>query len=615
MRNKGFALITVISLMAIVSLVVTAGIVTTHMSQLTTLSTVRFQLAQEAADACLRRALDEVNATGICGNRTLNNQNLGINLNPGVQCSAQLIQSGRICFIRAVGQNSNARVHKTAILQAFYGMGLYTVRGGVNATYSGGLLTGCYYEPNNNCFVPAFIASAGTVNLGGTNPQNCPANNTNPTSGILGLPPIFTNAQFTDLTPLFFNVNCFASNFYRREERCNYGLTDAIVDTYALTYRDGLPDFTFSPHGEPVINPTLLSDLNNIANVQNQGPPNCRVRLSTGITINLADILNNTLLNTLLGGLLGQCQRLEIYTNHNLTLTGGPSPIPVFVYSGADITLSGVNGGTRGITNFGENLYNLNIYTLGTTTITANSTNFRLLTTNAVNVNTGLTVSNATIIQALRDANQNNDPASPQNLIVGDNGTGTLTLTDSKLITRQIRFGTLNAWRDLVYVYANACPECGRDSNTASINACRENNSRCGWFSQGNAFFGTDANRNIQDASGRPLVSLLINNNSVVRANNNFFGGIYFGQDVNYIWGFGAVVRGFLVRNFPSNLSLNIGFSQNTDFRFRLDAINNLRYDPNRQGFPGFWFVRRVDCVRELPTPGYMSIITRMTSW
>ena len=164
-------------------------------------------------------------------------------------------------------------------------------------------------------------------------------------------------------------------------------------------------------------------------------------------------------------------------------------------------------------------------------------------------------------------------------------------------------------------MYANACPECGRDNNTASIIACRDDDRRCGWFSQGNAFFGTDANRNIQDASGRPLVSLLINNNSVVRANNNFFGGIYFGQDVNYIWGFGAVVRGFLVRNFPDNLSLDIGFNQNTDFRFRLDAINNLRYDPNRQGFPGFWFVRRVDCVRELPTPGYMSIITRMTSW
>ncbi len=615
MRNKGFALITVISLMAIVSLIVTAGIVTTNVSQLTTLSTVRFQLAQEAADACLRRALDEVNATGICGNRTLNNQDLGLNLNPGVQCSAQLIQSGRICFIRAVGQNSNARVYKTAILQAFYGMGLYTVRGGVNATYSGGLLTGCYYEPNNNCFVPAFIASSGTVSLGGANPQNCPANNTNPTSGVWGLPPIFTNAQFTDLTPLFFNVNCFASNFYREGERCNYGLTDAIVDTYALTYRDGRPDFAFSPHGEPVINPTLLSDLNNIANVQNQGPPNCRVRLDNIITINLANILNNTLLNTLLGGLLGQCQRLEIYTNNNLTLTGGPSPIPVFVYSGANITLSGVNGGTRGTTNFGENLYNLNIYTLGTTTITANSTNFRLLTTNAVNVNSGLTVSNATIIQALQNATQNNNSASPQNFIVGG-GTGTLTLTDSKLITRQIRFGTLNAWRDLVYVYANACPNCGRDSNTASIDACQNDNRRCGWFSsQGSAYFGTDANRNIQDASGRPLVSLLINNNSVVRAYNNFFGGIYFGQDVNYIQGVGAVVRGFLVRNFPRNLSLNIGFNQNTDFRFRLDAINNLRYDPNRQGFPGFWFVRRVDCVRELPTPGYMSIITRMTSW
>ncbi|RMH80865.1 MAG: hypothetical protein D6674_02170 [Acidobacteria bacterium] len=619
MRKRGFALPTVIALSGIIALIITAGYTVTNIAQRTTLSTVNFQLAKEASNACIMRATDEVQATGFCGDRRLNNQQLGIQLTGGT-CEVEFRQSGRICFLRSVGRFGNSEVYTTSMIQSFFGVGLYTVRGGVDASYTGGLLTGCYYEQSGNCFVPAFIASSGTISLGSANPQSCPTNQTNPNTGVWGTPPTFTNAQFRDLVPLFFNVECFASNYYRAGERCRYGLTDALVDTYALQYRDGRPDFTFSQHGEPVINQALLSDIRSTASITPQGPPNCRLQVPTtpaNANINLSNLL--TLLDNLIPG-GASCQRVELYLDQSTTIAGTP-PIPTVVYlrnpagQSRTLTLAGVIGSptVQPTTSFGEFIYRLVIYSGGNVNVTANSLRFRLLTTGTINVTTGLTLSEASIFQVLENDTQNNNPASPQNMIVG-NGTGTLNITDSKLITRQVRFGILNAHRDLFFVYAHACPNCSRDSNLGSVNACQNDIRRCGWAGgtgtrpsmQNDAFFGTDANRNIQDATGRPLVSLLINNNSVVAGRQNFFGGIYFGQDVNYILrtsGQPNVVRGFLIRNFPANLSLSIGFDSAIDFRFRLDAINNIRYDQSRQGFPGFWFVRRVDCVREIQHP------------
>lgn len=621
MKQKGYALLTVIVFSSIIALIISSAILITNISSQSTLSEVRFQKAEALADSCLLKAIDKVNATGVCGNINLSNSDLGINSSTET-CTVSLSQHGKICFIRAEGSVGLSKVHKTAVIQAFYGVGLYTVRGSVNATYSGGLLTGCYYETNNNCFVPAFIASSGTVSLGGNTPENCPSKYTNITSGIWGTPPTYTRAQFRDLVPLFFNVNCFASNFYRENERCNYGLTDALVETYGIKYSNNKTDFRFSPYGEPVINEKLLSDLSQNQTIQDIAP-NCKTTLPSSTSrIDLSN-LPTTYPN------YQNCRTLEIYVNpsSSLTITGNLTiqNLRVFIYireRGSTVKVNNLTGSVIGFNNFGENIYNVNIYTLRPVEITTNSSSFRLLTTNTINVGTGITINNTSIIQALEDENQNNDPSSPQNFIVRS-GTGTLTLTDSKLITRQLRFGTLYAWRDLVYVYANACPKCSRDSNAASLNACNNDARRCGWAYQtgsraqlsNNAYFGTDTNRNIQDTNGESLVSILINNNSVVRGNNNFFGGIYFGQDVNYIRSSGTVMRGFLVINFPNNLLLNTEFNSSMDFQFRLDAINNLRYDENRQGFKGFWFVRKVDCVREDQTPAYMPIITRMTSW
>lgn len=171
-------------------------------------------------------------------------------------------------------------------------------------------------------------------------------------------------------------------------------------------------------------------------------------------------------------------------------------------------------------------------------------------------------------------------------------------------------------FRTLLYLYAHACPKCVRDKSDLNQNPCYtgSNTYRCGWYGGNyNAYVGMYPNGTYVLSDGTSLTSLVINNNSIVRSSSFYIAGIYFGQDVNYLVGSISVIRGFLVRNFPSNLSLQISFTDNTNLQFKLDAINSLRYDPVSRR--GFWFVRKVNCIREKPTPAYFSVITRMTTW
>ncbi|MEM0143915.1 MAG: hypothetical protein QXU98_09770 [Candidatus Parvarchaeota archaeon] len=615
MRNRGFSLVTVVVLSSIVVMLVMAGLYISQISFMNTTSEATYYRAQKAADACLLAAVDRVNSTGFCGNQTLTNSDLGINLN-GSSCQVSFYQSTRICFLDATGTYNNINVYENSIIQAFYGVGLYTVRGGVNATYNGGFLSGCdYTSTSNSCFVPAFIASSGNVNLNGINPQFCPSSGSQENSyGIYGNPPIYTNAPFSDLVPLFFNVNCFGSNFFDSIDSCNYGLTDALTTTYAIPY-DGSPDFTFDSYGQPIINQNLLNFLYQLPNITQSGP-NCQYTVSSQSNLNLSNLsfLPPTISPS-------SCNTLTLYITNTNSVYGTPS-IPITIYANAPLNLNGISGNILGVNNYGENQYNLYIYSIAPINISNGFQNARILTTNQVNDVDGSNITNATIIQALQTSNQNNNPNSPQNFIV-QNGQGSLQITNSKVITRQIRFENLYAYRDLAYLYANACPACSRASSNSSINACYNDGRRCAWadgvgqnyYLQNSAYFGIDPNGNIQSANGNPLVSLLINNNSVVAAYSNNFGGIYFGQDVNYIYGSNATVEGFLVRNFPPNLSLNIGFNPSTYFQFNLNAINSLAYNSNRPNFPGFWFVKTVDCLKEPPTPAYMSVLTKMIVW
>ncbi len=595
-------------------------------------------------------AMDSVNSTGFCGNRTLNNTQLNIPLRHS-SCSVTFYQSSRMCFLTATGgiNGTSVSVNETSMIQAFYGVGLYTVRGGVNATYNNGFLSGCDYNSNSKgCYVPAFIASSGNIILNGYTPQYCPSSQAaEGYSGIYGEPPKFTNAPFTDLTPLFFNVNCFGSNFSADSSSggCNYGLTDALVTTYALPYTSSngntSSDFTFDQYGQPIINQNLLNDLRNFSNDLQSGiVPNelNNIQTSSCGCINPSSPINLSSLSSSCPNInFSSCPNgIYIYLNNgnSYTITNTYSQsIPLYIYAyNSSLNLNPVSGSVLGQNSYGENTYNLNIYDIiyppnanssnnDIINISGGLSNARILTATEIQDNDSNPISNSTIIQALDNSNQNNSSSiSPEYFTNNNNNGNNIYIQNSKIITKGIIFpfgnGNIYAYGDLAYLYADACSnpnKCSRSSSNPYTNPCPNNNIyRCGWYVN-NAYFGIDQNGNLQDSSGNSLTSLLINNNSIVFANSNNFGGIYFGQDVTYIRSYYATLEGFLVRNFPPNLSLNINFIPSTYFQFNLNAINSLTYNPNTG--TGFWFVRPVSCLREPPTPAYMSIITRMTTW
>ncbi|MBZ4681330.1 pilus assembly PilX N-terminal domain-containing protein [Thermodesulfobacterium sp.] len=626
MKKRGFALVTALILCFVLSIIGTAAITLSYISYQTSIAEKNFYLAEKAANVCLLAAMDEINRTGFCSNQEFTNSGLGYTLPYGTTCKVTSTQSTNICFLRAEGQARNSRVFKTTIIQGFYGAGLYTVRGGVNANYRGGLLTGC--DGENNCTVPAFIASSGTINLGSTTPRYCPQSSN---TGIWGNPPTYTNAAFRDLVPLFFNVNCFASNFYDVNLRCNYGLTDALRDTYGWVYRNSnqgyftpypntqtsnnATDFYFSSYGEPVINSVLRNDLQNYSSLS--GP--C-VFTSNANSYDLSSFCNNFYNSNPNCGnyTLVFTRRTSISLTGSLPLTCGSTDISyrwVTIFLPRRGSLNNVNGGLPvSQTSLGEWRYRLNIYSGGTLNISGSLDYVRILSNAQINVSSGVNIRNSTIIQALNSETENNNANSPQNFI----GSGQINLYDSKIITRHIRFtnGNLYAFRTLLYLYAHACPNCVRNTSDPNQNPCYtgSNYYRCGWYGGNyNAYVGMYQNGTYVLSDGTPLTSLVINNNSIVRSSSFYIAGIYFGQDVNYLVGSTSFIRGFLVRNLPSNLSLQIGFTDNTNFQFKLDAINSLRYDPLSRR--GFWFVRKVNCIREKPTPAYFSVITRMTTW
>ncbi|QER42574.1 hypothetical protein F1847_07400 [Thermodesulfobacterium sp. TA1] len=627
MKKKGFALVTALILCFVLSVIGTAAITLSYISYQTSMAEKNFYLAEKAANVCLLAAVDEINRTGFCGNQEYTASGLGYQLPYGTTCKVTSTQSTNICFLRAEGQARSSRVFKTTIIQGFYGAGLYTVRGGVSASYSGGLLTGC--DAANNCTVPAFIASSGTINLGSATPRYCPQTSS---TGIWGNPPTYTNAAFRDLVPLFFNVNCFASDFYNPNYRCNYGLTDALRDTYGWVYRNNnqtyftpypndqpsnnATDFYFSPYGEPVINPTLKSDLSSPSSITSI--PCSFINNSTSYNLNnfcsdyyypnptcgnYTIVFTTSSTITLTGTLPSNCGGTDISSRW----------VTIFLPKGG--TINNLNGNLPvSQTSLGEWRYRLNIYSGGPLTI-SNGLNFtRILTNATVNISSGITINNSTVIQVLNHETENNNANAPQNLI----NSRTTYFYDSKIISRHIRFvnNHFYAFRTLLYLYANACPNCVRNTSDPNQNPCYtgSNYYRCGWYGGSyNAYIGMYGNGTYLLPDRTPLTSIVINNNSIVRSSNFYIAGIYFGQDVNYLLGSVSVIRGFLVRNFPPNLSLRIGFNSNTNFQFKLDAINSLRYDPLSRR--GFWFVRKVECIREKPTPAYFSIITRMTTW
>jgi len=245
--SKGFSLITVLGLTLIISLIGATAMYISLIDNKLTGANAKYELADKAAEYGLLQAVNSIQANGFCYNTT-NNGSDGL-----ATYSTQIQRSSNICFVKSTGQVGNAKVVKTAIIQSYYGIGLYTVRGGVNASYNGGRLSGC--DKANSCNVPAFIAS-GSINLNGAHTYSCPVDNGS--KHIFGNPAIINGVKFTDLTPLFFNVDCENS---QRDSNCNYGLNNALEDTFATDPNTNIKDFYIDQYNQVVLTNTVENNL------------------------------------------------------------------------------------------------------------------------------------------------------------------------------------------------------------------------------------------------------------------------------------------------------------------------------------------------------------------
>lgn len=607
--SKGFSLITVLGLTLIISLIGATAMYISLIDNKLTGASAKYELADKAAEYGLLQAVNSIQANGFCYNTT-NNGSDGL-----ATYSTQIQRSSNICFVKSTGQVGNAKVVKTAIIQSYYGIGLYTVRGGVNASYNGGRLSGC--DKANSCYVPAFITS-GSINLNGAQTYSCPADNGS--QGIFGNPAIINGVKFTDLTPLFFNVNCENS---QRDSNCNYGLNNALEDTFATDPNTNIEDFYIDQYNQVVLKNTVE---NNLYTPPTQTP--CPTDYNNNL--NLGDLTSS-----------GSCyinkQGVDIYG----TLPSGVQYTIYIIGNNARGTiLENVNGNTpTSQNNYDIPNYNLTIYTNQPIIISDGLFNTRLITDNNitysynenVQLNSGIPTNTITtytnpndnnpycylqndiIIQGYDNSSEGNN--IPQIGLVGDNeaqnGYATVDLytSNTDLFVREIIFNdSSNNYfaNSLAYIYSDSFPANLPPTNsTQSIQDCQNNIYQCGWsdyqeqFSE-NLYFGNDINSNLAP-------SLLINNNSTVLGYSESFSGIYFGEDVNYIYSYGASVNGFLVRNFPPNLSLNIGFTNNTNFQFNKSAINALSNE--------FWFVQPVQCVQDNPQPYTQMIQTELTAY
>jgi len=567
---RGFSLPTVIILSLILTIIGVTGIYIVRSDYETTLGYVRFNLAEVAANSGLYRAIDEIQATGFCSDQTISG-NVG-----SATYTVTIKRSGRVCLVKSVGRMGPARSVKVSAIQSYYGIGLYTVRGGVNVEYRGGRLSGCDINVDPVCFVPAFIAS-GTVH-GIRRTYTCSQDRGGP--GVYGEPAILPNVTFHDLTPLFFNVNCFHSNS-ETDLTCDYGLNNALEDTYATNWINDNKDFYIDGWGQVIVNiPEPPEDA-------------C---IYNGSSLNLADIDNINYENE-------PCDTQHIIIKKKNAIVYGTPPHEVILYTNRNIHLEDVDGGEpSGYNEFDFPNYNLTLYSTGRVYLD-NVKNIRIVTNNRIY--TYDRIQNSLIVQGLNYSEENNNAFAPQNLFSQVNP---LLINNSVIFTRQIRFRDFSRnyiLNSLVYLYANACPNCSRNSNLASVYACQNTLRRCGWA--GRYFRFTHIVYLGRNAHGDLEASIVINVNSVVAAYANYIWGVYFGEDVNYLWGYRANVRGFLIRNFPKNLSLDIGFNRYTNFEFSKKAIDQITEK--------FWFFRKVKCIRDDINPLTQMIQSRFTAY
>ena len=572
----GFALIPTLVISMILAVLGGAAMYISMTDLQITTADHRFTLANKAAEVGLLTAVDSIAQRGSCDISETYTGTVG-----GANYTTNVVRQGRICFIRSEGRMGPARVIKTAIIQSYYGIGLYTVRGNVNAELGGSArLSGCDTTTTPTCFVPAFIASGRVVTT--VPEQSCSADN-GVSSGIYGDPAVLSTVRFTDLIPLFFNANCFNA---RSDRDCDVGLLQIIEQEYGVNPVTGNQDFRFDEYGIPIVNiPTV--------NV----PASCQVN-SSGVTVNLATDYTT-------------CSDIQV-NGEDVVIRGQRSGDSV------NIHFNGTRIWVIDASNF--NLYYNNPNSLRGVYLGGTVSDFRIVSRGYVRtVDTSIsrftTIINGVIIIGPTASSVINSPNTNHQFVVRDHA----IVDTSVIISKRIRLNSdndrraLNYWLDsLVYVYAYACPNCSRSSDTSSLYACYYNLGYCGVYAYRSYLFVG------RDLRGNPRPSLIISNNSTLYfrfpRGTIYIWGAFVGQDITYLlWSglsrsFRQDFKGFLIRNFPPDRTIRIRITGSSfTMDFRKDIINSL----NQR----FWFFRRVQCVQDPLLPYPQMIQTKMTAY
>lgn len=584
MLHRGFSLANVVILSAIITLIGVAGLVITNINSAESRAENLYLWAEKAANAGLLEAMRRIQSTGFCDVTQTFTGSVG-----NATYEVDIRRSSRICFIRSEGRAGSAKVIKTGILQAYYGVGLYTVRGNVDAELGSRVrLSGCDNTANPPCFVPAFIAS-GTVRTA-IPPQACSADDGysyGVYGGFTGREAIITYFRYTDLFPLFFNVNCF--NEYD-SAGCDYGLLQIFEKEYGVNPSNNRQDIFFDNEwGIPRVD---FSDLPPPgackANGQPTGPwwnPVYVVDVSSpdlaGCTDIEIDIPSNS--SVVIDGVVNRYLNIYVFDN-NVNR----------VYINSQIS-------TEGFT----------LYSTKPINILVDLDRARIVTSSNIETNGDRTIRNSILILAPIDINDTNNPNSDAELHTDANHT--ITFENSYIFARHIRFGnsaSVYILDSLVYVYAHACPNCDRSSNTSSLNKCyNEDIGWCGWYG---AYIYLSVGR---DISGEERPSIIISNNSTVfqyyPQNPIYIWGAFVGEDITYLlWvgsRFNQNFRGFLVRNFPPSNTLEIRISGGFILEFSKSLLDKLSQN--------FWYFRKIQCIRDDISPRTQLIHTRLTAY
>jgi len=590
-KDKGYVLLIVIIISAVIALVGAGLAVMNKLSFLSTRANVTFNKVQKAAHYGIMEATRRiVENGGLCEEGIIENT---INVD-GIDVNITTSRRGLVCSIRSEATSGNARAVLIATTQGFYGIGTYTVKGQVNANIFGGLVSGC--DSDNDCSIPGFIASGPinvTIQTGSCNEVD--------DSGVFGTPPTRPNVNFYDLVPLAFNANCFFEllTIFETEDSwegypMGLGSNPLWRDENGTSRQDIVFDkgnLTSCPNPGEVDEANLIMgdmsiDFPQVPSIS----PSCRVDKDADLTLNLTTMSVSVPGEPSID--LSNCTEILINSGTGtLRISGQASQIRyIYTTNNSGITISGAENGI--LINNATSEVNINssfdpfvVYSRGE--VTLNNVSFiRVVSLNDINI-IHPDVSNSTLITEEDIVNNSNN----------------LNLIDVNIFAQRLLFGlntAINIRGGMLYLYTLADSE--RRNNTVLFGC---------WFNGDCAWIGRDLRSANIGTSDEPVLLFLVNSATFIRNTDTVnINAVLFGEGVTYLTWSNIDTqnyRGILVRNFPNTEPLNIYFGEGVSLQFDYGIINTLNQN--------YWFVRKFECIRDDPLPYAQTIQTLHSSY